>query len=246
MSIQEYISVDLEMTGLNPQQDRILEIGAVRIVQGHPGECFQVVLNPHRELSETVISLTGITQQMAERGCEEQDALQGFLDFAGELPLLGHNLMADYRFLKQAAKNHGMDFERKGIDTWKIARKILKEPEKKSLDELCRFFDIPLQGHHRALDDARACGELFLCLKKKFQEKEPGLFVAKPLQYKVKKQSPITPAQKRDLNHLLSCHKIEPKIEIGSLTRNEASRMIDRIYAEYGRMPVRQENSDYV
>lgn len=246
MSIQEHIAVDLEMTGLNPQQDRILEIGAVRVCEGEIRDCFRVMINPHRELSETIVSLTGITQQMADQGCEEIDAFREFLDFAGELPLLGHNLMADYRFLKQAAKNHGMDFERKGIDTWKIARKILKEPEKKSLDVLCRFFDIPLQGHHRALDDARACGELFLCLQKKFQEKEPGLFVAKPLQYKVKKQSPITPAQKRDLNHLLSCHKIEPKIEIGSLTRNEASRMIDRIYAEYGRMPARQEDSDYV
>lgn len=244
--MQEYIAVDLEMTGLNPQHDRILEIGAVHISGSVLKERFQILLHPHRELTDTVVSLTGITQQMAEEGCEEKEALEAFLAFAGELPLIGHNLMADYRFLKQVAKNHDMEFERRGIDTWKIARKILKEPEKKSLDSLCDFFEIPLNGHHRALDDACACAELFLHLKNVFQEKEPGLFVAKPLQYKVKKQSPITPAQKRDLNHLLSCHKIEPKLEIGSLTKNEASRMIDRIYAEYGRMPIRQEDPDHV
>ena len=82
-------------------------------------------------------------------------------------------------------------------------------------------------------------------MEKVYLETEPGLFVPKPLNYKVKKQGPLTPAQKRDLNHLMIYHKIESDIEIDSLTKSEASRMIDKIYAQYGRIP-EQEGSDNV
>ena len=95
------------------------------------------------------------------------------------------------------------------------------------------------------MDDARATAELFLLLQKAYQEAEPGLFVPKPLNYKVKKQGPLTPAQKRDLNHLLIYHRIESDIEIDSLTKGEASCMIDKIYAKYGGIP-RQEGSEHV
>ena len=95
------------------------------------------------------------------------------------------------------------------------------------------------------MDDAKATAELFLMLQQKYQQQDPGLFVPKPLHYKVKKQGPLTPAQKRDLNHLMIYHRIEFNIELDSLTKSEASRMIDKIYAQYGRIP-EQEGSDNV
>ena len=127
----------------------------------------------------------------------------------------------------------------------KIARKVLKEPEKKSLDALCGYFSIVRDHAHRAVDDARATAELYLLLKAQYQEQEPGLFCPKEVHLHIKKQGPLTPAQKRDLNHLMIYHRIESDIEIDSLTKSEASRMIDKIYAKYGRIP-KQEVSDNV
>lgn len=235
--VDTFVAVDLEMTGLRVKSDRILEIGAVRFEQGHETGRFQTFVNPHRRLDEGIVNLTGITDELVAGAPETKEALLTFLDFAGELPLLGHNLMFDYSFLKQAAVNAGLSFERYGIDTLKIARAMLKEPESKKLPALCDYFNILRERTHRALDDALAAADLYFVLKEKFFAGRPELFAKKPLQYSVKKQGPLTPAQKRDLNHLIIYHRIDTKIDLEHLTKSEASRMIDRIYAQYGRMP---------
>ena len=77
----------------------------------------------------------------------------------------------------------------------KIARKVLKEPEKKSLEALCGYFQIDREHAHRAVDDAKATAELFNAATE-VSAAGAGLFVPKPLHYKVKKQGPLTPAQK--------------------------------------------------
>lgn len=243
--IRELIAVDLEMTGLQVKTDRILEIGAVRLVDGQLRDTFQTFVNPHRRIDARITELTGIRPEMVEDAPEAEEALRKFLEFAGEAPFLGHNVIFDYSFLKQCAVNHKISLERSALDTLKIARKVLKEPEKKSLEALCGYFQIDREHAHRAVDDAKATAELFLMLQQKYQQQEPGLFVPKPLHYKVKKQGPLTPAQKRDLNHLMIYHRIEFNIELDSLTKSEALRMIDKIYAQYGRIP-EQEGSDNV
>lgn len=232
-----FVAADLEMTGLKVRSDRILEIGGVRVENGKITDTFQTFVNPHRRLERKIVELTGIEDEMVAEAPEEAEAVRAFLDFAGELPLLGHNLIFDYGFLKQAAVNAGFSFERRGIDTLKIARKVLKVPESKSLDELCKYFRIFRKKKHRAVDDAEAAAELFFLLKERYGKTEPAIFRPVQLQYRVKKQGKITPAQKRDLNHLLIYHRIEAKIEVDSMTRSEASRMIDQIYASYGRLP---------
>ena len=231
----DLIVVDLEMTGLQVKTDRILEIGAVRIHEDQITDSFQTFVNPHRRLEERIIELTGITDDMVADAPEADAALEAFLAFAGDCPLLGHNIRFDYGFLKQCAINNGRKF----------ARKVLQEPEKKSLDALCGYFSIVRDHAHRAVDDARATAELYLLLKAQYQEQEPGLFCPKEVHLHIKKQGPLTPAQKRDLNHLMIYHRIEFNIELDSLTKSEASRMIDKIYAQYGRIP-EQEGSDNV
>lgn len=162
--IRELIAVDLEMTGLQVKTDRILEIGAVRLVDGQLRDTFQTFVNPHRRIDVRITELTGIRPEMVENAPEAEEALQKFLEFAGEAPFLGHNVIFDYSFLKQCAVNHKISLERSALDTLKIARKVLKEPEKKSLEALCGYFQIDREHAHRAVDDAKATAELFLRL----------------------------------------------------------------------------------
>lgn len=227
--VRDYVVVDLEMTGLKAKIDRILEIGAVKVEEGHVSGTFHMLVNPRRELSKKIIELTGITNEMAQAGCDVKEAVEGFLAFAGELPLVGHNLLFDYSFLKQYAANHELTLEKNGLDTLKLARKFLPEAEKKSLDYLCEYFKIQREQNHRALDDAKATAALFQTLQDMFGQSGPEAFCPSPLKYKAKKQSPITSRQKNDLQELAACHKIDLKVEIDSLTKNEASRMIDKI-----------------
>jgi DNA polymerase-3 subunit alpha (Gram-positive type) len=77
---------------------------------------------------------------------------------------------------------------------------------------------------------------LYERLKEEFSEKRPDLFEASPLIFKVKKEGPVTNSQKVYLRDLLKYHKIDSDVKIEMLTKNEASRMIDRIISSYGKM----------
>lgn len=237
MIIENYVAIDLEMTGLNARRDSILEIGAVRVVNKKAQAEYQALVCPHLELSEDVVALTGITNEMAAKGREMDEVFPEIMEFCGDFVLLGHNVVFDYGFLKQAAMNRNVGFERQGIDTLKIARKLLAPEEKKTLQLLCDRYGIQREHRHRALDDALAAKALYEILEAEFEAQRPEVFVPFPLIYKTKKQSPATARQKSHLKELADYHKVTLNVSWETLTKNEASRQIDRLIAQYGRIP---------
>ena len=232
----EYVALDLETTGLNPKEDRILEIGAAKVVDGRTVETYGGFVDSQIAIPEFVTQLTGIDRSMVKGGLPTKEAVEGLLKFCGDLPLLGHNILFDYSFLKRQAVNMGLPFEKQGIDTLKIARKFLGELPSKSLEALCLHYGIRRKRSHRAMDDAEAASRLYEHMYREFYSLSPKDFDPKPLIYKVKKEGPITKSQKVYLNDLTKYHRIGLDMSIESLTRNEASRMIDRIILNYGKI----------
>ena len=230
--LQDFICIDLETTGLNPKRDRIIEIGAVKVRNGEIVETFQQLIDPKQQLEERVELLTGISSKELEGKPAIQEVLPAIKEFLGEDVLLGHRVLFDYSFLKRAFTNEKISFERKGIDTLKLARQFVVDCESKKLESLCKHYGITHQAH-RALGDVLATVELYRKLIEHYYNEEA--FVPKPLEFKVKKESPITKAQKECLTLLLAKHNLVPKCEVASMTRNEASRYIDQILAAYGR-----------
>lgn len=151
--------------------------------------------------------------------------------------MVGHNILFDYSFLKQCAVNQGNLFEKEGIDTLKLAREFLPQAEKKTLEYLCAYLQIPRGREHRALEDAMAADYLLRYLWEQFGDADPEAFLPKPLVYKVKKQSPATERQKKHLKELAAWHKIDLGVEIDSLSRSEASRIANKVLTAYGRAP---------
>lgn len=235
------MAIDLEMTGLNARRDSILEIGAVRVKDKKVEDTYQALVYPHLELSEEVTKLTGITSEMAQQGREMDEVFPEIVEFCGEAVLLGHNVIFDYGFLKQAALNRNMKFEHPGVDTLKLARKLLPPEEKKTLQLLCDRYQIQREHRHRALDDALAARDLYEIFEAEYEAQRPEIFVPYPLVYKAKKQSPATKRQKKHLQDLADYHKIALHVSWETLTKNEASRKIDRIIAQYGRLPKRRD-----
>lgn len=230
--LQDFICIDLETTGLNPKRDRIIEIGAVKVRNGQIVDTFQQLIDPKQQLEERVETLTGISSKELEGQPTIQEVIPTLKEFLSEDVLLGHRVLFDYSFLKRAFINEKMPFERKGIDTLKLARQFVTDCESKKLESLCKHYEIKHQAH-RALGDAMATVELYQKLVENYYNKE--VFAPKPLEFKVKKESPITKAQKERLTLLLAKHNLHPKCEIASMTRNEASRYMDQILATYGR-----------
>ncbi len=246
MILENYVAIDLEMTGLNAARDSILEIGAVRVTNKVIEAEYQALIHPHKELSKEVIELTGITNEMAAGGREMDEVFPEILEFGRDYVLLGHNVIFDFGFLKQAARNRDTPFERSGVDTLKLARKLLPDQEKKTLQALCDHFGIAREHSHRALDDARAARQLYEILESEYEAQKPDVFVPYPLIYKVKKQSPATNRQKKHLQALADYHGLMLNVSWDTLTKNEASRQIDKIIVQYGRMmkPVPEHEDD--
>lgn len=231
-----YVALDLETTGLSPVRDRMLEIGAVKVEAGEVTGTYETLIDPCIDIPERITDLTGITAEMTV-GCPQiREAVEGFLDFAEEQVLLGHNLIFDYSFMKQNIQNLGGSFERRGIDTLTIARGCLPELPSRSLDQVAAHFGIVQEHHHRALDDAMTTARIYERLKEEFGAVRPELFAPLALQYKAKKESPITNSQKGYLRDLLKYHRIESNVKIETLTMREASRMIDGIILRYGKI----------
>ena len=120
-----YVSIDLETTGLNPKRDRIIEIGAIRVEQGQIVEEFSTFVDPGRKLEERITELTGIRDEDLADAPQLDEVFPKLLEFMGELPLLGHSILFDYSFLKKAAVDRKITFERSAVDTLQIARNCL-------------------------------------------------------------------------------------------------------------------------
>ena len=232
-----YIAVDIETTGLNAKLDKIIEIGAVKVINGQITERFQTLVNPHRDLQDQTELLTGITMDMLSDAPGIDEVIGALVGFCEEgLPLLGHRIIFDYSFLKRAAVNQKLVFERNGIDTLWLCRHFMPEEEKKNLAAACAFYGIAREQSHRAFADAVDAHLLFQALLDRHGRTEPGEFAEKPLIYKVKREQPASKKQKEGLRYLLKYHKIDLPVQIEYLSRNEISRITDKIILQYGRI----------
>ena len=242
MMIKDYIVVDVETTGLNPKFDRLIEIAAIKIKDNNIVDAYNTLVNPGITIPQRIVNLTGITDQMVSESPKINDIIIEVNKFFGDHILLGHNLIFDYGFIKQSCINNKLSFEKDGIDTLKIARKVLPDIEKRSLEYLCNYYNIKQDIRHRAYDDAHSTHILYQRLLEAFGNNNTDLFKAIQLQYRMKKVSPITNKQKVYLKDLLTYHKIENKIQIDELSKNEASRIIDKIISKHGRIQTIYQN----
>lgn len=236
--IDTYVAIDLETTGTNPAEDRIIEVGAAKVENGQIVSTFSTFVNPQISISPRITELTGITDADVADAPVIADIIGDIIEYTKGVPVLGHNVIFDYSFIKKAAVNSKLEFEKEGIDTLKLARRILPELSHKNLPALCGYFKIDPGKSHRALDDAISASRLYYAL----HEVKPGdeLF-DKPvvLNYSVKKDSPITPAQKKYLTALAQYHNVAVTAPLESMTKSQASRMIDGIIGQYGKLPAR-------
>lgn len=234
--IDSFVALDIETTGLNPVTDCIIEIGAIKVMDGIITERFSELIDPGIRLTEKIIELTGITDEMLEHGKDLETVLNDFYKFSKDCTILGHNVLFDYSFIKVGLGRMGIDYTPMGLDTLKISRLVHGDLASKSLESMCKFYGICNQHAHRAFDDAQAAYELYCRLKGSIGEKDTSLFSPQSMVYKVKKSEPITMKQKNYLNDLIKYHKIEFTKSIGELTKSEASKAIDKIILAHGKM----------
>jgi len=225
---QTLLAVDVETTGLAAGINEIIEIGAAKIEKGCIRETFVSLIRPKYPLPPQITELTGITPAMLLPERTLHEVLPEFLAFAGELPLLGHNLPFDYSFLKAACQSEKLPFEKSGVDTLFLLKVLVPSLDKKNLSAAAAVYGINPGQAHRACDDAITCAHLYLKLKEQFASDpaKQDLFLPQSIQVRIKKQSPATEKQKKYLLDLLKYHRIED-VPIERVTKSMASALID-------------------
>lgn len=230
-----YVVIDLEMTGLSSFRDKIIEIGAVKVRDGAVSDVFQELVNPNVQIEEKIVELTGITQDMVADKPYVGTILQDFLHFAGENPIIGHNLKFDYSFLMQAGYDNNClaCTNRKwyGIDTLKLARKFLDKDCSKTLEALGKQFGIKDDKHHRALNDAMVTRELYEILCRQY-EKEGECFEPEELHYKPKKDRKPSVRELRYAEQLMERLGVKSEVDIYQMMQSELSRYANRLEIE--------------
>lgn len=157
------VTIDLETTGLDPQKDAIIEIGAVRFNGPRVEKEWSTLINPGRAIPTLVTQLTGITNEMVRNAPTIRSVLQDLADFVGDSPVVGHNVRFDVGFLQK----QGILLNCDAVDTYDLAAVLMPTASRYNLGSLGQILGILIPNSHRALDDARLTHAVFYSLYEK-------------------------------------------------------------------------------
>ncbi|NMD37976.1 MAG: PolC-type DNA polymerase III, partial [Christensenellaceae bacterium] len=153
------VVLDFETTGLSTNHDRIIEIGAVKLLDGTIVDTFSTLVNPGTALNPKITELTGITDIMLINMPKPHEAVKKLLSFIGDNAIAAHNAPFDMGMLNSELKRMGTSINNQVIDTLVLARSIYPELKSYRLKSLCKHLGVVLQNAHRAVNDATATAQ---------------------------------------------------------------------------------------
>lgn len=158
----EFVVFDLETTGLSHINDRIIEIGAVKIKGGVVISRYSALVDPKMPLPAKIIELTNIKDAMLSGEREIGQVLPEFLEFAGDAVLVAHNANFDMGFVRTKARELNLKFNNPQLDTVSLARHLYPALKRHRLDSIAKYLGIFMGSHHRAVDDAETTAQILL------------------------------------------------------------------------------------
>ena len=159
---QSFVVFDIETTGFSNTNDKITEIGAVKIQDFKVVDRFSQLVNPEKDISYKIQELTGITNDLVKDKPTIDEVLPRFMEFIGDSVLVAHNAEFDTGFISEKCRQMGLDYKSKSVDTLMLARVLLPELKRHRLNVVAKALGIQLLNHHRAVDDADATALIFI------------------------------------------------------------------------------------
>lgn len=174
-----YVVFDLETTGLSTRYDRIIEFGAIKFKDGHVIDSIDLFIDPERKIPDTVVSLTGITQDMVNNKPTFEQSCKKILDFIGDSILVSHNIIFDFGFLNESLRRMGLNALENGcVDTLSLSRYLFPEARLHRLGTLAKNLDITSYNEdeaHRADFDAKVLNEIWMAMLNRLCENNQNL-----------------------------------------------------------------------
>lgn len=161
-SNNKFIALDLETTGLSSKTEKIIEIGAVKVINGEIVDSFNTLINPQIVIKKLITNLTGIDNTMVKNSPTIEEVLPSFIDFIEDYTLVAHNANFDMGFLKTNAQRMNLEINNPVEDTVKLSRQYLPKLTNHKLNTVADYLKICLNNHHRAMADCIACAQIYL------------------------------------------------------------------------------------
>ena len=167
-NVDSYVVFDFETTGMNPSVNRIIEVGAVKVIDNNIVDSFSQLINPMQYITARISRVVNITNCMVEDSPTIEYVLPKFLEFIGDFPLVAHNARFDMGFLISNAHRLGYEINNNVLDTLLLSRKFNKDCAKHNLNYLTKHFNIKLDHAHRAYYDALATCSLYKIIQSRY------------------------------------------------------------------------------
>lgn len=200
-----FIAFDLETTGIVPGVDQIIEIGAVRFINGNVDSVFSTLIDPKRPIPAGATAVNKITNEMVTGKPYIESILPSFTEFCGQDILVAHNAPFDSQFLIADYTRHECATPIGTVlDTLPISRKVFNGLPNYKLGTLVQHLKIPTADFHRAEEDASYAGKLFLELVKRISVngQPPTLTNLIALTGKAEFKFPVIERKPKQLNFL--------------------------------------------
>lgn len=171
---ETFVCIDCEMTGLDPQEDRIIEVGLMKFRLNEILDQFESLVNPERTIPEASIEYHHITDDMVVGKPTMTQIIPHLIDKIGNYIVVGHGVGFDIELIALAADRAGIPHRLRSLrilDTLRMAR-LYGECPVNSLEQLRKHFNIPFEGAHRALNDVIVNKEVFRFLAMKYKTTE--------------------------------------------------------------------------
>ena len=161
-SLANYVVIDIETTGLDPQWDNIIEVAAVRVENGVIIDTVQSLVNPGHGIDSFITDLTGITNAMLADAPTVDLVMPNLIDFISDSVVVAHNAHFDINFIyDDCLRILKREFANNFVDTMRVSRRLFKEHTTHTLSALIERFNIEKRTMHRALADATITHECY-------------------------------------------------------------------------------------
>lgn len=163
----DYVVFDIETSGLHPTKDKIIEIGAVKYINNEKIDEFSYLIDPGININNIITRVTGLTDDDLKGQKKINEVLPMFLDFIGDLPIIGHNVRFDYDFIEaNIIKLNLKHLKNKIVDTLLLSRITIYDSKNHRLQTLKEYLHLDYKSH-RAVDDCYTCNALYQYCKNK-------------------------------------------------------------------------------
>ena len=169
---ETYIVLDVETTGLDVFKERMIEFAAVKLVGNKITDTFETLINPEQPIRYSSYLIHNISQEMVEDAPKLPEIMPKILDFIGDYPIVGHNVIFDFSFINQASKIvYGKEITNRTIDSQSLFKEVFPDEPSHGLEALMNRMGVEYSTRHRAMADAEGLAKSFPKLIKLYEQR---------------------------------------------------------------------------